>query len=243
MPSFVGAHFAVANRKSNMTEPRSGKSQFQFYLVSIVTLGNLFFGLLSILLVASGQLTAGALCLIAGATLDAFDGSLARHWQVLSPFGAQLDSLADMVAFGVAISWLSWNWMLPKMPEWWLIIGIVSVLPGLMSAIRLARFNTSESNPLFFEGIPTTAMAGFVVLVYLTNVTLPVQPLLVIIALVSLLMVSIFPYPKLKYFFRFSWWWLLPISVLLIFKTGLGILVLGGIYMLWGPVKKLAKFA
>lgn len=127
--------------------------------------------------------------------------------------------------------------MLPKMPEWWLLIGVVSVLPGLMSAIRLARFNTSESNPLFFEGIPTTAMAGFVVLVYLTNATLPIQLLLVLIALVSLLMVSTFAYPKLKFFFRFSWWWLLPIVIVVGIFPSWAILLLGAIYMLSGPIK------
>ena len=219
-----------------MADQQSAKSKFQFYLVSIVTLGNLFFGLLSIALVASGRLTAGAICLIIGATLDAFDGSLARRWEVLSPFGAQLDSLADMVAFGVAISWLVWNWLLPKAPDWWIVIGVVAALPGLMSAIRLARFNTSESNPLFFEGIPTTAMAGFVVLVYLTNAALPIWFALPLVALVALLMVSSFPYPKLKYFFQFSWLWLLPIAVAALVVPGWVVLILGGVYMVWGVV-------
>lgn len=221
-----------------MTNQQSAKSKFQFYLVSIVTLGNLFFGLLSIVLVASGRLTAGAICLIIGATLDAFDGSLARRWQVLSPFGAQLDSLADMVAFGVAISWLVWSWLLLMMPEWWLVIGAVAALPGLMSAIRLARFNTSEPNPLYFEGIPTTAMAGFVVLVYLTNPTLPFWFALPLVALVALLMVSSFPYPKLKYFFRFSWLWLIPIGIAAVIIPSWVVLILGGIYMLWGVLLK-----
>lgn len=224
-----------------MTNPQNAKSKFQFYLVSIVTLGNLFFGLLSIVLVASGQLRAGAICLILGATLDAFDGSLARRWEVLSPFGAQLDSLADMVAFGVAISWLSWNWLLSMRPSWWLIVGIVCALPGLMSAIRLARFNTSESNPNFFEGIPTTAMAGFVVLVYLTNPGLMFNVALPLIALVSLLMVSQFAYPKLVYFFQLSW--LIKGLIVVLFlglaawNIGIAVLAFGAIYMLYGPIK------
>ena len=217
-----------------MADQGSGKSKLQFYLVSIVTLGNLFFGLLSIALVASGRLTAGAICLIIGATLDAFDGSLARRWRVLSPFGAQLDSLADMVAFGVAISWLVWNWLLPKAADLWLIIGAVAALPGLMSAIRLARFNTSEPNPLYFQGIPTTAMAGFVVLVYLTNGALPIWFALPLVALVALLMVSSFPSPKLKYFFRFSWLWLVPIAAAALIVPEWVVLILGGVYMLWG---------
>lgn len=217
-----------------MTDQHSKKSKFQFYLVSIVTLGNLFFGLLSIVLVASGQLRSGAFCLILGATLDAFDGSLARRWEVLSPFGAQLDSLADMVAFGVAISWLVWNWLLPQMPDWWLLIGIVSALPGLMSAIRLARFNTSESNPLFFEGIPTTAMAGFVVLTYLTYANLPFWIALSLVAVAALLMVSRFSYPKLRYFLRFSWLWLVPLTAAALLAPGWTVLAAGGVYMLWG---------
>ncbi|MFK7800681.1 MAG: phosphatidylcholine/phosphatidylserine synthase [Anaerolineae bacterium] len=225
-----------------MTSPQTTKSKLQFYLVSIVTLGNLFFGLLSIVLVASSQLTAGAICLVVGATLDAFDGSLARRWQVLSPFGAQLDSLADMVAFGVAISWLSWNWLLPKMPSWWLIIGLVCALPGLMSAIRLARFNTSESNPHFFEGIPTTAMAGFMVLVYLTNTDLTIEFALPLVALTALLMVSQFPYPKLVYFFQFSWPVLAAVFIgflaISFWSIGWAVLAIGGAYMLFGPIKK-----
>ena len=224
-----------------MTEPHPAKSKFHFYLVSIVTLGNLFFGLLSLVLVSTGQLRAGATCLIAGAILDAFDGSLARRWKVLSPFGAQLDSLADMVAFGVAISWLCWNWLMPQNPNLWLLIGAVCALPGLMSAIRLARFNSSESNPHFFEGVPTTAMAGLVVLVFLTNANLPFWVSLAIVAIISLLMVSRFPYPKLKYFLSVDFWWLGLISILglLAWNPAVAVLTVGGLYLLLGLVFKL----
>ena len=150
---------------------------------------------------------------------------------VVGELGAQLDSLADMVAFGVAISWLVWNWLLPKAPDWWIVVAIVAVLPGLMSAIRLARFNTSESNPDYFEGIPTTAMAGFVVLLFLTNGNLPVEWLLSIVALVSLLMVSTFPYPKLRYLLCFSAWWAVPIAILAAVLLERSVLVLGAIYI------------
>ncbi|MEM8860521.1 MAG: CDP-alcohol phosphatidyltransferase family protein [Chloroflexota bacterium] len=219
-----------------MTEPHPAKSKFHFYLVSIVTLGNLFFGLLSLVLVSVGELRAGAICLICGAILDAFDGSLARRWKVLSPFGAQLDSLADMVAFGVAISWLCWNWLMSQQPSLWWLTGAVCALPGLMSAIRLARFNSSESNPSFFEGIPTTAMAGLVVLIYLSNPTMPYWPALIIVAVISLLMVSRFPYPKLSFFLAFDYWWLLiiPIAGLLMWNPAVAVLTVGGVYVLLG---------
>ncbi|MEM9776585.1 MAG: CDP-alcohol phosphatidyltransferase family protein [Chloroflexota bacterium] len=228
-----------------MTEPHPPKSKFRFYLVSIVTLGNLFFGLLSLVLVSAGQLQAGAICLILGAILDAFDGSLARRWEVLSPFGAQLDSLADMVAFGVAISWLCWNWLVPQNPSMWLLTGIVCALPGLMSAIRLARFNSSETNPNFFEGVPTTAMAGFVVLFFLTNASLSYWFSLGTVALVSLLMVSRLPYPKLKYFLQIDYWWvaLVPITGLLIWNPAVAVLSVGGIYILLGIVFRFASSA
>lgn len=220
----------------DMTEPRPKKTKLSFYLVSIVTLGNLFFGLLSLVLVSAGQLRAGAICLVLGAILDAFDGSLARRWEVLSPFGAQLDSLADMVAFGVAISWLCWNWLVPQNPNMWLLTGVVCTLPGLMSAIRLARFNASEPNPHFFEGVPTTAMAGFIVLVFLANAGLSYRFSMGLVALVSLLMVSKLPYPKLKYFLQINYWWLavIPIVGLIFWSPAVAVLTAGGIYILLG---------
>ena len=79
-----------------------------------------------------------------------------------SPFGIQLDSLADMTAFGVATALLSYNWLLLKRPELLILSGIVSCLVALTSAIRLARFNVGEKSGFYFAGIPTTSTAKIV---------------------------------------------------------------------------------
>jgi CDP-diacylglycerol--serine O-phosphatidyltransferase len=108
-----------------------------------------------------------ALALIAiAAVLDALDGRAARLLRATSRFGAVLDSLADFLAFGVAPALLLHLWLLKDAD----IFGLAAVMAFVLcSALRLARFTSarpvSRTNPIaarFFEGLPTPAAAGIV---------------------------------------------------------------------------------
>ena len=142
------------------------------------------------------MLTEAAICLLGSVLLDGCDGNLARHWRCTSPFGAQLDSMADMTAFGVATALLAYYWVMEKEPSWAILVMVVSGLVALMSAIRLARFNVSPSNASYFQGIPTTGAACIIAITYLTSPHLAPIWVLVLVGFVALLMVSFFPYMK-----------------------------------------------
>lgn len=119
-------------------------------VADLFTLGNLGAGFFAIL---SDNLlfAAGLICL--GAVLDVFDGWVARKMNQSSDLGVQLDSLADMVTFGVAPAILFYR----MMPEGWLTL-VVCVLIPITSAWRLAAFNLLPPSP-WFRGLPTPTNA------------------------------------------------------------------------------------
>ena len=130
----------------------------------------------SITLIFDGNLTLACLLLIGSGFCDFFDGMAARILNVSNPLGEQLDSLVDMVAFGVAPGMLVYKFisllqesnpsaLLSEMP--WLTY--VAFLIPLLSAIRLAKFNIDSRETTGFFGLATPANASFyiyIVLVY-----------------------------------------------------------------------------
>lgn len=126
---------------------------------SFFTLMNLFCGFLAIIQVSEGDLTKAAWLVLLAAFFDMLDGMMARLTNGTSLFGMELDSLCDVVSFGVAPSFMIWAFGLKDLGTAGLI---VASLPALAGAIRLARFNVNfegtKSN--YFSGlpIPTTAM-------------------------------------------------------------------------------------
>jgi len=125
----------------------------------LLTTANLACGVVSILLASQGQLTLACGLVFAGAAFDVLDGLAARALGGGSEFGKQLDSLADMVTFGVAPSFL----VLCLGPIAGLSdLGVLHIGPLLMtiaSAWRLARFNVDERQASSFLGLPTPANA------------------------------------------------------------------------------------
>lgn len=174
-------------------------------IVNGVTGLNLVLGLAALIATIQGFPNVAAWFLLAAVVADAADGSLARHWKVSSEFGAQLDSLADMTSFIVASSVLAFYWFSPDLPLPWLAAASgVLVLAG---AIRLARFNV-VSLPVNgqFQGMPTTAVAALVSMTYLTYPQLNHKWGVALLIMLSLLMVSVFPYPKLCRVLRYPRW-------------------------------------
>ena len=133
------------------------------------TLMNLLAGFFSLIQTAAGNLEAAAWLVVLAAFFDLFDGILARMVGVSSEFGLELDSLADVVSFGVAPSFLLYEFGLDQLGPLW--GALLASLPALFGALRLAHFNTKASSgekSAEFVGLPIPAQAGTVVVFILT---------------------------------------------------------------------------
>lgn len=125
---------------------------------NLITLANLTSGLLGIGLLMRGDLFGGFLCMLLGSFFDFFDGLLARKLGVEGTMGKQLDSLADLVSFGV-LPGLIWKSIMEEQgycpTGGFCINAYVWLLIPLGAAYRLAKFNINESHSNDFVGIPT----------------------------------------------------------------------------------------
>lgn len=139
------------------------------YLVpSLITLGSMCFGVYAMVQSIQGHFYNAGIAIFLSMILDGLDGRVARMTKTTSAFGAELDSLADMVAFGVAPAFIVFNWGLNYIGIWgW---G-ASFIYCACAAIRLARFNTSSSgDSRFFLGLPSPSAAALVVgFVFIAN--------------------------------------------------------------------------
>lgn len=134
-------------------------------LPNIITCCNLLCGCLAIFFGLHNAVDAACLCIILGAVFDFFDGMTARALHISGPIGKELDSLADMVTFGVAPSVLAYGIAksiegeMPIEYAWWFFL--MCCLIAAFSALRLAKFNCDERQSLSFIGLPTPANAIF----------------------------------------------------------------------------------
>lgn len=127
-----------------------------------LTLGNLACGVLALWLFARDHTQAGILLILAAALLDVFDGAVARWLKAQSPVGKDLDSLADLVSFGVAPATLL-AFSMPSPPNAWQAF-LLLLLP-MSSALRLARFNHDARQTNAFIGVPTPFSGLYLLLV------------------------------------------------------------------------------
>jgi CDP-diacylglycerol---serine O-phosphatidyltransferase len=133
---------------------------------NIFTLLNLFCGCISIVLVFNGAYTYASWLIIIAAVFDFLDGTAARLLNARSELGKQLDSLADIVSFGVAPACIMYALMVNTMG--YAVGGYLNLnaLPAffiaLFSALRLAKFNIDDSQTDSFRGLPTPANALFI---------------------------------------------------------------------------------
>jgi CDP-diacylglycerol---serine O-phosphatidyltransferase len=176
---------------------------FRVLLPNLITLLALCLGLTAIRMAIEGRFDYAAAAILVAAVLDGLDGRVARLLQSTSRFGAELDSLADFVSFGVAPAMVLYMWGLGTLRSvGWIAVLVFAICAGL----RLARFNVMLDDPNrppyaanFFVGIPAPAGAIIVMLpVYLeflgTPRTFAHAPLaLIYVVGIALLMVSKFP--------------------------------------------------
>ncbi|HET7335160.1 MAG TPA: CDP-diacylglycerol--serine O-phosphatidyltransferase, partial [Rhizomicrobium sp.] len=178
------------------------------YIPSTLTLIGLCCGTTAIRFALTGEWKAAVIAIVLAAVFDTLDGQAARLFRADSKFGAQLDSLADLVSFGIAPSVLVYMWTLQQAGSaGWTLALIFCVC----CAIRLARFNIEtveaedkDAANAHFTGLPTPAAACLILLPMLLSFQFHTEffhnPFLggAMVAVMSLLMVSRVPTISLK---------------------------------------------
>jgi CDP-diacylglycerol--serine O-phosphatidyltransferase len=118
----------------------------------------------------NGRYVAAGIAIFAAGILDTLDGRVARWTRTESAFGAEYDSLSDMVAFGVAPALVAFAWALSSLGQ---IGWVVTFVYVACAALRLARYNTKGDNA-FFTGLASPAAAGVIAsTVWVWNTSLP----------------------------------------------------------------------
>mgnify|MGYP006276268533 CR=1 FL=1 len=188
-----------------------------FILPNLFTSASIFCGLCSIFASSQGNFLLACQLILVSAVLDAIDGPIARLTRTASPFGLQYDSLADVVAFGIAPAFLMYHKLqtieeATMLPPWApsMAIGICGLFV-VSGAIRLARYNIQAHGEerRHFTGLPIPAAAGVIVSTFLVieehisgtflDDTRNLHRLILILMLIlSYLMVSTTPFPSLK---------------------------------------------
>ncbi|MBR0072362.1 MAG: CDP-diacylglycerol--serine O-phosphatidyltransferase [Bacteroidales bacterium] len=126
---------------------------------NLITLSNLTCGVIAIYCAVQGWLVIAALFVLLGAFFDFFDGMTARLLHVQSPMGKELDSLSDVVTFGVAPGFIAFSILDDVVPGYLWLLPFVALLIPAFSSYRLAKFNIDERQTSSFIGLPTPANA------------------------------------------------------------------------------------
>ncbi len=217
--------------------------QFKANIANIVTILNLLIGYFSITMALQGEFKIAGLAIFWATLLDRLDGKIATKLKLESPLGEQLDSLSDLVSFGIAPATLLYATFFAEFGTTGFIMTSLFPVAG---AVRLARYNLLPTKGSF-EGIPITMAGG-------TAVALAIAPFLgnkdivvfLGVLLLSFLMVSKFPYSKNLNISRSE-----TINVIFMLLTGLTfifvlymqlvniLLLLFSIYVLTGIIKKI----
>ena len=137
-----------------------GRLRRGIYLIpNVITTGALFAGFYAIVAAMNGKFEPATLAIFAAIVLDTADGRVARITHTESAFGAEYDSLSDMVAFGVAPALVAFTWALSALGKagW-----VVTFIYMACAALRLARYNTQGDN-VSFTGLPSPSAAALVV--------------------------------------------------------------------------------
>ncbi len=145
----------------NTRKPMNLRRRGIYLLPNLFTTGALFAGFYAIVQAMNENFEQAAVAIFIAMVLDGLDGRVARMTHTQSEFGAEYDSLSDMVSFGVAPSLIVYEWALKGMGKWgWFAAFIYCVA----TALRLARFNTNIDvvDKNYFQGLPSPAAAALV---------------------------------------------------------------------------------
>lgn len=187
---------------------------------SLLTVGNLFLGVIAILMVFNEKPQMAAMMVLIAMLLDGVDGRVARALNAQSEFGKELDSLSDVISFGVAPAFIMYVVAFQELSP--ALAWIVTALFPICGALRLARFNVITSSVGYFIGLPIPAAGGVLATLALFKEDIPVSVLLASTLLLSFLMVSTIRYPNFKKVgIPRSAVWLVPIVVAVSVALGL----------------------
>lgn len=160
---------------------------------NLITICNMAFGGAAIMATLNGSYSYSMLFIFIAAFLDRYDGKVARKFNQESELGKQLDSMGDIISFGVAPALLIYGLVLNSFG----VVGmIMSVLFISCGALRLARFNVMESNG-FFVGLPITAAGTLLTFLALFSNGISHVVFMFIVPILAILMVSTFTLKKI----------------------------------------------
>ncbi len=225
-----------------------------FLLPNLLTTCCLFGGFYAIVASIDGNFERACLAIFVAMVFDGLDGRVARLMGTETAFGKEFDSLADMVAFGLAPAVVCYQWGVARIAEYgaaWGRFGwIAAFFYAATVAMRLARFNarSATQDKRYFEGLPSPSgaaiVASFIALAHEFDVT--EMPGLIsafgVTLVAALLMVSRFPYRSFKdratgERVRYSKLLLVPLVIALIaIKPSVVLFTMFGVYALSGPV-------
>jgi len=235
-----------------MINKKDGKLQLMYIFPNLFTAASAFLGVIGVIASSNGLYEKAAIYILLSLVFDGLDGRVARITKTTSKFGAQFDSLADIVAFGVAPAMLFYFTIGHSFGK---VGSLFCAMYVVFGAIRLARFNIMSvtSEPSVFIGIPIPGAAVVLTMWILTYLEYPFMRGLEVIMLVSLgvlslLMVSNIRYPSfkkidmkkanlMKVFISL----VLGFSLLYIFPIESTTLLISA-YMFYGPVRALSKY-
>lgn len=220
----------------------SAARQMLTLLPNAVTLTSLVLGISAIIVLADRHFVTATIFILVASVLDVLDGQLAQRLDAVTDIGVQLDSLADMVTFGVAPTVLIYYLMIDVGISPYVALG-GSILFALAGAVRLARYNVlGADHSDYFTGLPIPLGCALVITgSFWQHWTLDIW-WMIIVAVVSYLMISSIPYPKVYHlplappsawlitavFVLVSWriegWQVIPFTLLVLYT------ILGPIY-------------
>lgn len=183
-------------------------------LPSMFTIANLFLGVLAIILIFDSRTDLAAMMVIIAMVTDGLDGQIARALKVQSEFGKELDSLSDVISFGVAPAFIMYVVAFQNMG----VLGwIITALFPICGALRLARFNvTPVKKSGYFIGLPIPAAGGVLSTLALFHNNVSTSILIGSTVVLSLLMISTIKYPSFKKdHIPKAVFWITPIVVLM----------------------------
>ncbi len=177
-------------------------SQRGIYLLpNLLTTAALFAGFYSIVAAMRGQFDSAAIAVFIAIIADGLDGRVARLTHTQTAFGAQYDSLSDMIAFGLAPSLVTYSWSFYHLGK---LGWLAAFLYTAATALRLARFNIQVSDKYYFQGLPCPSAAGLIASIVwvsadyeLGGVALAV-PLAILTVIIAGLMISTIRYSSFK---------------------------------------------
>ncbi len=151
------------NTKERRKSDRSEKKRRRgiYLLPNLFTTGCLFAGFYAIVAAMSGRFEAAAIAIFIAMIMDGLDGRVARLTNTQSAFGAEYDSLADMVSFGLAPALIVYVWLLSDLGK---IGWLAAFVYTAGTALRLARFNTQvgRADKRYFQGLASPAAAAVI---------------------------------------------------------------------------------